>query len=134
MADLENTISSILSDPDAMKKIKELGKTLGLSPNQDEENPQVPKEQNNTFDPSLLSSLLTQKSPSDNSVFDINTISSISKFMPLMKGFNQEDENTALLNALKPFLSEDKRRRLDDANKMLRIMRLLPILRTQGLF
>lgn len=133
MADFESTISSILSDPDAMRKIKDLGKTLGLTDSEKEEITEIPKEKSQGFDPNMLTSLLGQKSSSKSGI-DFDTISSFSKLVPLMKGFSQDDESTALLNALKPFLSADKRKRLDDANKMLKIMRLLPMLRTQGLF
>lgn len=133
MADLESTISSILSDPDAMRKIQDLGKTLGLGEMSNQTADKAPKSAEKGFDINALSSLLSPKEERD-SPFDISTISSIKKFLPLLNGFNKEDESTALLNALKPFLSEDKRRRLEDANKMLRVMRLLPVLRAQGLF
>lgn len=134
MADIESTISSILSDPDAMKKIRQLGDSLGLTSQSTGDIPkEEPKPNNSGFDLSALSSLLGESSQKA-SVPDGDTLSSLTKFLPLIKGFNQEDESTALLNALRPFLSNDKRRRLDDAAKMLRIMRMLPLLKTQGLF
>ena len=36
--------------------------------------------------------------------------------------------------ALRPFLSNERRRRLDDAEKILRVMRVLPFIRKSGLF
>lgn len=133
MADIESTISSILSDPEAMRKIQDLGETLGLTDSKVQEPAKAPISSEKGFDISTLSALLSPKEEQNNS-FDLSAISSIKKFLPLLKGFNKEDESTALLNALKPFLSQDKRKRLDDANKMLKVMRLLPILKTQGLF
>ncbi|MBE6738580.1 MAG: hypothetical protein E7566_08055 [Ruminococcaceae bacterium] len=133
MADIESTISSILSDPEAMRKIQDLGKTLGLTDSKVQEPAKASISSEKGFDISTLSALLSPKEEQNNSI-DLSTISSIKKFLPLLKGFNKEDESTALLNALKPFLSQDKRKRLDDANKMLKVMRLLPILKTQGLF
>ena len=137
MADIENTISSILSDPDAMRQIQELGKSLGLSNNQAEKKEEnyypVPEKKNSGFDISSIASLLsTSKESEENKSKD--TLKSIAGFLPLLKGLDREDETTALLNALKPFLSEEKRHRLEAANKMLRVMRMLPLLKSQGLF
>ncbi len=130
MADIESTISSILSDPDAMKKIKDLGKSLGIG----ESKEQVPEKngnsQKNSFDIGVLSSLISPKEEQENP-FDLSTIK---RLLPILNGLNKEDESTALLNALKPFLSNDKRKKLDDANKMIKVIKLLPILKIQGLF
>lgn len=145
MDNLQDTIGSILSDPDAMAKIQELGKSLGLTGGND--NTAVPtpapQEQAKTstgsnIDLSALSGMLSGLNSlgSNNSVPlpDPNTLGAITKFLPLLSGMNQEDEATALLYALRPFLSGQKQKRLDDAGKMLRIMRVLPMIRSTGLF
>ena len=56
------------------------------------------------------------------------------KLMPLMSSLNRDDESTVLLNALRPFLSKQKCQRLDEASKILRIMRLLPAIKDMGIF
>lgn len=138
MNDLESTISGILSDPDAMRQIQELGKSLGFTgSDQSAEKANAPytappAKKISGFDLSSLSSLISNGS--GNTLPDTDTIGSIAKFLPLIKGMNKDDETTALLNALRPFLSAEKRRKLDDASKMLKVMRMLPFLKTQGLF
>lgn len=56
------------------------------------------------------------------------------KLAPLMASMNKEDENTALLRALRPYLHGDREKRLDDAIQILRFMRILPLLQEKGLF
>lgn len=46
------------------------------------------------------------------------------KIGSLMSDVGGEDERACLLNALKPFLSEDRRPKIDSAVKMLRLARL----------
>ena len=143
MADLETALSGILSDPEAMSKIMDLGKSLGLTESGSSETEKVtPKNEQTTpassFDSlSSLTSLLKGNSSADNHSGAFETTAVMSKlatFLPLINKMNSEDETTALLNALRPFLSEQKRRRLDDAGKMLRVMKILPFLSSTGLF
>lgn len=146
MDNMQDAISNILSDPDAMAKIQELGKSLGLTGNDtnstteppQESEPKAEQENAPSIDLSSLASMLSgassQQNSSSLSLPDMNTLSTIKKFLPLLSGMNQEDETTALLYALRPFLSDHRRKRLDDAGKMLRIMRVLPMIRSTGLF
>lgn len=137
MADLESTLSGILSDPEAMSKIQDLGKSLGLTGN-DSQKGSTQKAESNPLSGldlssiSSLSSLLGSNSSQNTDTSDI--MKKLTSFLPLISRMDQEDETTALLKALRPFLSADKRRRLDDASKMLRIMRILPFIRSAGIF
>lgn len=51
----------------------------------------------------------------------------------LGKVFSNDDERTALIKALKPMLSDERRQRADEAIKILRLMQLLPLLRESGI-
>ena len=51
-----------------------------------------------------------------------------------MGNLNKDDENTALLKALRPYLHGDREKRLDDAIQSLRIMKVLPLIQEKGLF
>lgn len=145
MDNMQDIFSSVLSNPDAMQKLRSLGKELGLMDNnasepQKSNNTQGNSQQNTPFDISALSGLLSsQSNPQVSSQnkqglsLSPETMSRISSFLPLLSGLNQEDETTALLHSLRPFLSGDKHRRLEEAGKMLRIMRLLPKLRQTGI-
>lgn len=53
---------------------------------------------------------------------------------PLLSGIKNEDENTRLLNSLRPFLSGDREKRLDEAIRMLRMLKVMPLLKDQHLF
>lgn len=140
MDNLESAIGNILSNPEAMSKISELSKSLGLSAN---DTPQ--KSQNNSqgLDLSSLSGLLggvKNPSPPQNPLSSLMSggispelLGTVTKFLPLIQDMNRDDESTVLLNALRPFLSGDKCKRLDEAQKMLKIMRILPALRGTGL-
>ena len=50
-----------------------------------------------------------------------------------MQSFKSDDDTTRLLNALKPFLSEDKRQKLDRAEKLIKLVRMIPMLRESGI-
>ncbi len=141
MDNLDNAISGILSDPDAMKKIRELSQSLGLAPQQ---NPTMKENNTNSggFDLSSLASAFSQISqPSPPTIssgigngLSPDILSIGAKLMPLMSSLNRDDESTVLLNALRPFLSKQKCQRLDEASKILRIMRLLPAIKDMGIF
>lgn len=62
--------------------------------------------------------------------FDPSLLGSIGQMGKLMSG---DDENTALIKALKPMLSEDRRQKADEALKILRLIKLLPLLKSSGL-
>ena len=51
-----------------------------------------------------------------------------------MGSLNKDDDDTRLLQALRPYLHGEREQRLDEAVKLLRLSHLLPLLQTQGLF
>ncbi len=113
MDDISEKINSILSDPSAMEQIKALGGMLGL----DQNGSKPPPAQK----PSNALSGINMPDPA--------SMSMIMKFAPLLGRINEENESTRLLAALRPFLSEKRRPRVDQAIRMLSIMRMLPMLR-----
>ena len=52
---------------------------------------------------------------------------------PLLHSFREEDESTRLLQALKPFMHEERAKRIDGAIRLLHMMKLLPLLKGTGL-
>ncbi len=58
-----------------------------------------------------------------------DTIQSIMRILPMLSEVNKEDDTTRLLNALRPFLGSDRRKKLDESAKMLHMMKLLPLLK-----
>ena len=122
MSGLEDKLSGILSDPEAVSKLKSLGQALGLDTSGSL--PAKPKAQPQQ---SLGLPFMGQSGNDE-------TLSALMRLAPLLSDMGKDDETACLLNALKPFLSEQRRLRLEQAGKMLKVMRLLPIIRGSGIF
>ena len=52
----------------------------------------------------------------------------ISKISSIMGAMNKKDDRTRLIEALKPLLSEKRKRKADEAVQMMKLMDLLPLL------
>lgn len=64
---------------------------------------------------------------------DGDTIKTIMKLAPLLSTFRQEDNNTRLLHALRPLLGPERQKKLDEAVRILSMLRLVPLLKGQGI-
>lgn len=53
----------------------------------------------------------------------------LTRLLPLLSGRGREDENTALLRALRPYLHGEREKRLDGAIKLLQMSQVLPLLK-----
>jgi hypothetical protein len=53
---------------------------------------------------------------------------------PLMSSYSADDEVSRLLNALRPFLGEEKLRRLDQAQRLMKLIKVIPLIKDSGLF
>lgn len=49
--------------------------------------------------------------------------------MTVATQMNKEDDNTRFISALRPLLSEDRRKKADEAMKFLKLMETLPLLK-----
>lgn len=123
MDDLSSKINEILSDPQALEQIKGLGEMLGLS--NTSEKPEKPPKPAQSSD-NMLSALTGGISPDMLSLF--------SKIAPLMSNISKEDDTTRLLYALRPFLSDGRKKKLDEASKILKMMKLLPLIKETNIF
>lgn len=108
MEDLSEKLNRLLADPDGMAKIRSAMAALGAdapseSPKESVAVPGGP-------DPALLTRLL-----------------------PLLSGGVQEDEDTRLLAALKPYLHGQRAQRLEESMRLLQMAKLLPLLQQQGI-
>lgn len=64
--------------------------------------------------------------------FDMNTILEMQRMMKLFQ--NQKDnKDAALLNSLKPYLSDKRQNKVDEAIKMLKLVSMLPLLKESGI-
>ena len=51
-----------------------------------------------------------------------------------MSSYSADDEVSRLLNALRPFLGEEKLRRLDQAQRLMKLIKVIPLIKDSGLF
>ena len=108
MSEFEDRLNSILNDPEQMDKIASMAKSLmgGGGPDS------APQQTQPTD--SGASSLLEGLDPG-----------MIQRVMQMMSGMNQgPDENTALLEAMKPFLKEKRRAKMDRALKLAKMAKM----------
>ncbi|MEE3493226.1 hypothetical protein [Ruminococcus sp.] len=110
MDDLSEKLSGILSDPEAMRDIAALASQLGVD---------ASGVHNETSRPDP---------PSD------DTATQLMKLMPMLGSLKQEDDTTRLLDAMRPFLSEERRQKLDRAKRLIKVMKLMPLLKDLPLF
>ncbi len=108
MADLQELLASI-SDED-MAKIKGVANSI-MSGNSDNKAEQSTPQSNFTLP------------------FDAGTMS---KIMSVMGKMGKENYRTRLISDLKPLLSEERRKKADDAIRFLQLMEMLPLLK--GMF
>ena len=97
MEDLESKISDILSDPDARAGILSMAKSLGLGASAPTEEPQSTEPDNGV--PDAVAGLLSAAG-------------------------RLNGKQTALLQALRPFLKESRRNKIDRAIQAARISRI----------
>ena len=117
MEDLAEKISELLSDPEIMSKLKNF--TSASESSKQNKNPEKEEqEENNEFDFDF---------PSD-------IVSTIMKLAPILSSMQKEDKNTKFLKALNPLISEKRQEKLDSCEKILKLIKVLPFLRNQGLF
>ena len=103
---LAGKLEALLSSPDAMEKIQGMMASLGGASEQ-KEPPPPPSE-------------------------PTGDLSGILQLMPLLSTFGQDDDNTTLLKALRPYLHGGRERRLDDSVRMMQLFKLLPLLTQKG--
>lgn len=154
MDDLAGKISEILNDPASMEKIKSLSSMLGVSPDgQPSGAPAqtpVPASAQPQQNANPLESLLGSLGGGSGGLSGLGALTglggnggaqgvnpemlqSIMKIAPLLSSVQQEDDNTRLLYALRPFLKPQRQKRLDESANMMRMFKLLPLLKGSGI-
>ena len=104
MSEMQDALNQILSNPEAMKQVQSLGEQLGLN------KPSPKPEPKNEM------------------------LGAMQSLAPLMSSYSADDEVSRLLNALRPFLGEEKLRRLDQAQRLMKLIKVIPLLKDSGLF
>ena len=116
MGEFEEKLNSILGDQQAMGQIMALAQSLGKQSSSDQEEKDTAPEPAEDAPPDL-SHLMGNLDPK-----------MVQLGMRLMREYQQDDgQNTALLQALRPYLREERRGRLDKAVQIAKMSRLLRV-------
>lgn len=145
MEGLEQQLNQILSDPNSMKQIQSMMSSLGLGQQGGEVSqpappPPPPAPAPAAPDLSALAGMLgtlggsspAAPAPQAQGLAGPDTLAMVARLAPLLGQLNREDDSTRLLMALRPLLGEERRRKIDEAVRILQLMRLLPMLRDMG--
>ena len=107
MDDLNDKLTRLLSSPEGMEKIQSVMAALGGASVQEETPPPPP-------------------------AADLGVdVAALTKLLPLLGNLNQENEDTRLLSALRPYLHGQRAERLEESMRLMKLMKLLPLL-TEG--
>ena len=61
------------------------------------------------------------------------TLKTINKIMPLISSAKEDDSSTRFLSALRPLLNEKRKLKLDESLKVMQLIKLLPLLKSNGI-
>ena len=143
MDELNDKLTRLLSSPEGMQKIQSAmaalgGMAEGMSTGDLTSTPPVstaPPAPSATPAPPAAGGLAALLGGGTNGgdsggLPDLNMLA---KLAPLMGAFNQENDDTRLLNALRPYLHGEREQRLEDTMRFMTLTRLLPLLQEQGI-
>lgn len=122
MSEIEDKISQILSNPEALKQVQNLGRQLGLSGAEPKEPAPAPP----------IPSMPSMMPKSD--IMSDDMLTAVTRLAPLLQKMKSDDDTTRLLYALRPFLSAEKQKKLDNAEKLMKFIKIIPFLKENGLF
>lgn len=148
MEGLEQQLGQILSDPNSMKQLQSMISSLGQQAGDSAPDVKAaPPPAAAPAQPDLsalagmlgalgntgaLGSMGTATQPALAAPAGADALGMAAKLAPMLGRLNREDDATRLLMALRPLLGEERRRKIDEAVKILQLMRLLPMLRDMG--
>lgn len=138
MDDLTGKLNAILNDPQAMQQVSALAGMLQNSAQSPQENTSAQTGNSSGLaNPGGLGALAGllggQTQPSQNNPAQNDLMQSVMQIMPMLNSFQQEDDGTRLLQSLRPLLSPPRQKKLDEAARMMKLFRLLPMLKTKGM-
>ena len=116
MDNIGDIINSVLSDPEAVAKLKETAKQLGL-------------DGDNVGDSSQLINSQPAAKAESSSPASPDLLSAINQLVPMLGKMQQEDDMSRLIHALKPYLSGNRLKKAEEADKIMAVMRLIPLLK-----
>ena len=111
MDDIKSKLSEILDNPESLEQLSQMAEALFSGDN----------------------SSNSDSSPPPQGFPDMEQLGNIMAIMSKLNG-SQDNNRTRLINALKPYLSEKRQAKADNAIKLLKIMELWPLIKESGIF
>lgn len=122
-------IGELLQNPAIVSLLSQFGSSQEGGPEQaGQEAPPAPAPAPNPLQGNPL-----QGNPLSGLGLDGDLLQTVMKLAPLLSNLNQEDDSTRFLHALRPLLGPERQKKLDEAAKILQLMRMLPLLRSSGI-
>lgn len=141
MDDLASMITQFLSSEEGMNQLRSVSAALGMpdlgvASDQPSSNNYVPPVQptggaSGDDGPEIPFFSSEASSQAKAPALDFNTLMLMQR---VISAFGEDDRNTELLRALKPHFSEERAKKVDDAIRILQLIRLLPLVKELGLF
>ena len=128
MDDISAALRAVLNDPQSMAQVQSVLQSLGAS-GAAPGGQSAPGPAQNA--PGGAENALQSLLPAPGG--DHSMMTALLRAAPLLAAANEEDDATRLLAALRPLLGEARRKKLDEAARILKLLRLLPLLRQSGL-
>lgn len=116
MEDLAEKLTDILGNPEIIENLSGLFGSSENKQNRSDTNENSDSENTSGFD------------------FSPDVIQKIIKILPLISSINQEDKYTKFLYALKPLLSKKRQEKLGNSAKIIKLIKIIPLLKDQDLF
>lgn len=126
MDDLTQTLLSFINNPENKEKIQKIKEEFMSSKSSKVEEKEKTGNSKNLNDSNNSNNGLPPISP--------EMLSTISKVMPLIASAKKEDTSTRFLSALRPLLNEKRKLKLDESVKIMHLIKILPMLKNNGIF
>ncbi len=110
MEDLEQRLNSLLSDPESLSRLTELAGNFLGNVDETKKGDSDKQEKSDTSD--------------SGPEFDLATFAKISG---MLNGMREDSEDSRLLLALKPYLRDKRKEKVDETVKLMKLMKLAPL-------
>ena len=117
MDDISAKISELLSSQEGIRQIAEMAQQLGIDPSQ--------------LDGILGDEAPPKKEKPPQDMFDGINVETLLKVQQIINRMNSTNNETALLDALKPYMSPERSKKIEDAKRIMKLMQLIPLINSE---
>jgi len=132
---LSSIVAPLLNDPETMSSLRKAAEQMGLGsllPEQDSSGENKSQPVMNGEQESEAPQIIHPEQKARPAGLSAEMLSAVTGLAPLLSSVG-EDDTTRLLSALRPFLSQPRAKRLDEAERLLSLGRVLSIIKESKL-